>query len=108
MDPGDSCVVLMMVQDTFQSAIKYLQISHKLDMLAMHTITRAVINRSHEEHMDQDYGKHLLRWEQGWTWSHHMRLMEARNGLNNPNRYSVENLVDSIHMLGTLLLVLMG
>ena len=90
----------MKVQDTIQSAIKYLQISHKMDMLIMYTITHAVINRSHEEHMDQDHGKRLLGWEQGWTWSHHVRLMEVGNGLNNPSRYSVESPVDLMRMLG--------
>ena len=90
LDPGNSCLVLMKVQDTVQLAIKYLRNSHKMDMLTMYTIAQAVISRSHEEHMDQDYGKHLLGWEQGWTWSHHVRLMEVRNGLKKVARASCE------------------
>ena len=100
LDPGDSCLVAMKVQDTIQLAIKYLQLSHKMDMLTMCTITHAVINRSQEENMDQEYGKHLLGWGQGWTWGHHARLVEARNGLINPSRYSVESPVDLMRMLG--------
>ena len=60
LDPSDSCLVVMKVQDTIQSAIKYLQISHKMDMVIMYTITHAVINKSHEEHIDQEHGKRLL------------------------------------------------
>ena len=39
LDAGDSCLVLMKVQDTIESAIKYWQIGHEMDMLIMYKIT---------------------------------------------------------------------
>ena len=49
LDPGDSAMIGMKVQDTLETTLKYLQIGHKMDMLVMYTITHTVINRSHEE-----------------------------------------------------------
>ena len=90
----------MKVDDTIQSAIKCLQLSHKVDMLTMCAITHAVINRSQEENMDQEHGKHLLGWEQGWTWGHHAHLVEVKDGLKRPWWYSVGSPVDLMRMLG--------
>ena len=64
----------------------------------MYTITHTVINRSHEEHMDQEHGKRLLKWKQGWTWGHHAHLAQVRNNLRNPSSYSVESLVDLMRL----------
>ena len=68
LDPGDAAMIAMKVQDTIETTLKYLQIGHKMDMLVMYTITHAVINRSQEERMDQDYARQLLQWKQGCTW----------------------------------------
>ena len=50
-----------------------------MDMLVMYTISHAVINKSHEEHMDKEHGKQLLKWEQGWAWGHYAHLVQARD-----------------------------
>ena len=69
-------------------------------MLVMYTITHAVINRSHEEHMGQDHARQLLQCKHGWTWGHHAQLAEVRNSLRNPDSYSVESPVDLMRLLG--------
>ena len=100
LDLGDSCEVAMKVDDTVHSAIECLQLRHKVDMLTMYAIIHAMINRSQEEKMDQDQGKRLLGWQQGWTWAHHARLVEVEDGLNRPGGYSVRSPVDLMRMLG--------
>lgn len=87
LDPGDSCLVLMKVQDSIESAIKYWQNGHKMDMLTMYMITHTVMFRSHEERMGQAHGKQLLKWEQGWTRGRHTHLVQVRNSLRNPGSY---------------------
>ena len=99
LDPDDSAMVVMKVQDTIESAIKCWQIGHRMDMLVMYMITHAVINRSHEERMGQEHGKQLLKWGQGWTWGHHAHFVQMRDNLKKPNSYSVESPVDLLRML---------
>ena len=94
LDPGDSCKVAVKVDDTVHMTIGCLQLCHKVDMLTMYAITHAMINRSQEEKMDQDQGKHLLGWQQSWTWAHHARLVEVKDGLTRFGGYSVRSPVD--------------
>ena len=100
LDAGDACEVALKVDDTVLSTIECLQLRHKVDMLTMCAITHAVINRSQEEKMDQEQGKHLLEWQQGWTWAHHTRLVEVKDELDRPRGYSVNSPLDLVRMLG--------
>ena len=66
----------------------------------MYTVTQAVINRSHEEQMEQWLGSDLLQCGEGWTWGHHKHLIWVKSKLTKPGSYSEESPVDLMRLLG--------
>ena len=90
----------MKVQDTLETTLKYLEIGHRLHMLVIYSITHTVINRSHEEHMNQAHAKYLLHWKPEWTWGHHAHLVEVKYKLRGSGSYSVKSPVDLMRLLG--------
>ena len=72
----------------------------ELNKMVMYTVTQAVINRSHEEQMEQWLGSDLLQCGEGWTWGHHKHLIWVKSKLTKPGSYSEESPVDLMRLLG--------
>ena len=86
--------------DTATSELNYLQTRLELNKMMMYTVTQAVINRSHEEKMEQWLGSSLLQCGKGWTWGHHEHLIWVKSKLTCSWTYSVESPVDLMRLLG--------
>ena len=86
--------------DTATSELNYLQTRLELNKMMMYTVTQAVINRSHEEKMEQWLGSSLLQCGKGWTWGHHEHLIWVKSKLTCSWSYSVKSPVDLMHLLG--------
>jgi hypothetical protein len=86
--------------DTATSELDYLQTRLELDKMMMYTVTQAVINRSHEEKMEQWLGSSLLQCGKGWTWGHHEHLIWVKSKLTCSWSYSVKSPVDLMRLLG--------
>ena len=100
LNTADTMELQSRAGDTATSELNYLQTRLELNKMMMYTVTQAVINRSHEEKMEQWLGSSLLQCGKGWTWGHHEHLIWVKSKLTCSRSYSVKSPVDLMRLLG--------
>ena len=100
LNTADTMELQSRAGDTATSELNYLQTRLELNKMMMYTVTQAVINRSHEEKMEQWLGSSLLQCGKRWTWGHHEHLIWVKSKLTCSRSYSVKSPVDLMRLLG--------